>query len=91
MQPAGRLAPRFREDDKFTRILILLKIYVELRFFSKEGNKWKQLPHESEARLSDFERRWVQLENKVDSIFKWMATKEDISKRFIMRLELIVK
>ena len=31
MQPDRNLDPRFREDDIYARILILLKIYVELR------------------------------------------------------------
>ncbi len=31
MQPERNLDPRFREDDIYTKILILLKIYVELR------------------------------------------------------------
>ena len=39
-----------------------------------------------EARLSDFERRLVQLKNRVDSIFKLMATKEDISN---LRIEVV--
>ena len=34
MQPDRNLDPRLREDDIYTRILLLLKIYVELRLIS---------------------------------------------------------
>ena len=38
MQPDRNLDSHFREDDIYTRILILLKIYVELRLINSVQN-----------------------------------------------------